>query len=101
VGDVVTVPEGTGTFVTHRVVEITHDDSVATLRLKGDANREVDPNVYQVMEAPRVFASVPLVGRLVAWFSRPPGVYVLAGYVVLALGMLRRRRAQLAAVVRP
>jgi signal peptidase len=95
VGDVVTVPASNSTYVTHRIVRITHHDGVATLRLKGDANRHADPMVHEVLEVPRVFAAVPYAGSVVAWFSRTPGVYVLAGYVVIALGSLRRRREQL------
>jgi signal peptidase I len=95
VGDVVTVPAGDNTYITHRIVEITHHDSAATLRLKGDANRQADPAVHEILEAPRVFAAVPYAGSVVAWFSRAPGVYVLAAYVVCALGALRRRREQL------
>jgi signal peptidase I len=94
VGDVVTVPAGDHTYVTHRIVGITHHDGVASLRLKGDANRLADPAVHQVLEAPRVFATVPYAGRVVAWLSRTPGVYFLACYTVFALSSLRRRREQ-------
>lgn len=90
VGDVVTV-EVPGSFVTHRVVEVEHADGVAVLRLRGDANREVDAQVYRVAEAPRLLFSVPTLGSLVAWLSRAPGVHVLALYVVVVLGSLRRR----------
>lgn len=93
VGDVVTVPSGDDTFITHRIVEISRHGDVATLRLKGDANREADPTLHQVLQAPRVFAAVPYVGAVVAWLSRAPGVYVLAGYVAFALASLRRRRS--------
>jgi signal peptidase len=91
VGDVVTVPVA-DSYVTHRVVAITRNDATATLRLQGDGNKESDPTLHQVTEVPRVFAFVPELGTAVAWLSRAPGVYVLAGYVVLALGMLRRNR---------
>jgi signal peptidase I len=95
VGDVVTVPEGEDTYVTHRIVAVTQHEGTATLELKGDGNKAPDAQLRQVTEAPRLLVSAPWLGTLVAWFSRAPGVYVLAGYVVVALGMLRRRREQL------
>ncbi len=90
VGDVVTVPAH-GAYVTHRVIEVTHGPDRATLRLQGDGNKVPDADLYQVSSAPRTFASVPHLGSFVAWFSHAPGVYVLAGWVAVVLGMLRRR----------
>jgi signal peptidase I len=95
VGDVVTVPAGKGAYLTHRIVRIIHHGDTATLQLKGDANKHADPAMHEVLEAPRLFASVPHAGAVVAWLSRTPGVYLLAAYVVFALGALRRRREQL------
>lgn len=89
VGDVVTVPVA-DTYVTHRVVEVTHRGAVATVRLQGDANRTPDPVVHEVADVPRVLWSIPYAGRVLAWLSRPPGVLVLAGYVAFLLGELRR-----------
>lgn len=94
VGDVVTVAVAEG-FLTHRVVEASHSDGTATLRLQGDGNDEPDPTVHQVRSVPRVLAFVPHAGSVVAWLSRAPGVYVLAAYVVVALALLRRRRDEL------
>ncbi len=47
VGDIVTVPTN-GTFVTHRIVEITHAPGKATLLLRGDGNRVADATAYEV-----------------------------------------------------
>lgn len=91
VGDIVTVPSD-GSMVTHRVVEITHSGDKATLLLKGDGNKVADAQAYEVTSVPRTFLSVPGLGRAVAWFTHPPGIYVLAGWVALALGSARRRR---------
>jgi signal peptidase len=89
VGDVVTVPAN-GSYVTHRIVELTHGPGRATLLLKGDANEVPDAQAYVVTSAPRTFFSVPQLGGVVAWFSHTPGVYVLALWVALVLGSLRR-----------
>ncbi len=100
VGDVVTVPVD-DTFVTHRVVEVSHHGETATLRLKGDGNRNPDAVAYQVGAVPRLVAHAPYAGSLVAWFSRVPGVFVLAAYAVFLLSALRRRPADPAGPVPP
>lgn len=89
-GDVVSVPWH-DSRVTHRVVEVFHRDGSATLRLKGDANDAPDAELYQVSSAPRVWFSVPVLGRAVAWLSRAPGVFVLAAYAALLLSIVMRR----------
>lgn len=90
VGDVVSVPWH-DSRVTHRVVEIFHRSGSATLKLKGDANDAPDAELYQVSSAPRVWFSVPVAGRVVAWLSRAPGVFVLAAYAALLLTIVMRR----------
>ena len=89
-GDVVAVPVG-DTRVTHRIVAITHRPGSATLQLRGDANDRADEQTYQVTSAPRVLASVPEAGRVVGWFSRAPGIFVLAAYAALLLSLVLRR----------
>jgi len=90
VGDVVSVP-WRDSRVTHRVVEVFHRDGSATLKLQGDANDAPDQDLYQVSSAPRVWFSVPVAGRVVAWLSRAPGVFVLAAYAALLLSIVFRR----------
>lgn len=90
VGDVVSVP-WRDSRVTHRVVEVFHRDGSATLKLRGDANDAADQDLYQVSSAPRVWFSVPVAGRVVAWLSRAPGVFVLAAYAALLLSIVFRR----------
>ena len=51
VGDIVTVPTN-GTFVTHRIVEVTHAPGKATMLLRGDGNEVADATVYEVTSAP-------------------------------------------------
>lgn len=89
-GDVVTVADGDHQ-VTHRIVSISRHAASATLRLKGDANARADEQSYEVRSAPRVVASVAGAGRVIAWLSRPPGVFVLAGYAALLLTILTNR----------
>jgi signal peptidase I len=90
VGDVVTVAAG-DRQVTHRIVSVTHHDGSATLRLQGDANRSPDEQPYDVRSAPRVVAAVPGAGRAVAWLSRPPGAFLLAGYAAFLLAIVTGR----------
>jgi signal peptidase I len=89
VGDVVTVPLN-DTWLTHRVVQVARHDGGASLLLQGDANRRPDPTVYEVTSAPRTFVFVPYVGTVIAWLSRPPGVFLLAGYAMFVVSSLRR-----------
>lgn len=91
-GDVVAVSVG-DTQVTHRIVAITHRPGAATLQLRGDANDRADEQTYEVTSAPRVLVSVPVVGRLIAWFSHAPGIFVLAAYAALLLALVLRRAA--------
>lgn len=93
-GDVVAVRAGEAQ-VTHRIVAITHHDRSATLRLRGDANPGADDQPYEVEAAPRVLLSVPRAGVLLAWLSRTPGVFVLAGYAGLLLALVLRGAAPL------
>ncbi len=90
VGDIVSVPAG-GTRVTHRVVQVTVDGAVATLELRGDANNAPDQEHYRVSSADRVWFAVPVLGTVIAWLSRPPGVFVLAGYAAIMLTLIVRR----------
>jgi signal peptidase I len=91
VGDILTVPIN-GTFVTHRVVEVTHRPGSATVLLRGDGNKVADDQVHTVVSAPRTEIWMPEAGRVVAWFSHAPGVYVLAAWVALVVSTLRRRK---------
>jgi signal peptidase I len=91
VGDIVTVPYH-DSYVTHRVVAVTHSTDKATLTLRGDGNKTPDDTVHEVTSVQRTRIWVPQLGYAVVWFSHAPGVYVLAGYVALVLGSLRRAR---------
>lgn len=89
VNDIVTVPSN-GTYLTHRVVDVTHAPGRATLLLRGDGNKDVDAGLHEVTSAPRTEIWIPHVGSIIAWFSHAPGVYVLAAWVAIVLSLLRR-----------
>lgn len=90
-GDIASVIEPDGSRVTHRVVSNTKVGAVSQLTMKGDANAVVDPQVYDVRSAERVFLVIPKAGYVVSWFSQSPGSFVLAGYLAL-MGILMFRR---------
>ncbi|MBO9521282.1 MAG: signal peptidase I [Nocardioidaceae bacterium] len=90
VGDVVTVRNDKGVRVTHRIRSITPNGDRATLVLKGDANRVVDGEAYEVGpgagSADRVLFSVPKAGYVVSALSGRLGTFaggVLVGLVLL------------------
>ncbi|KQV76722.1 hypothetical protein ASC61_17895 [Aeromicrobium sp. Root344] len=90
IGDIVSVREPHQDRVTHRVVDIQGTGATRQVTLKGDANRVIDPAVYNVKDAERVVFTVPKAGYVVAWFSHAPGSYVLAAYVALMLLLMGR-----------
>jgi signal peptidase len=86
IGDVITVdrPDQPG-LVTHRVVEIQKTPSGAhEFKLKGDANRVVDPQRYTADKVGKYLFSVPGLGYAVAFFQTVRGLVVL-GVIALAL----------------
>ncbi|MGY2874990.1 signal peptidase I [Marmoricola sp. URHA0025 HA25] len=90
-GDIVSVVAADGQRVTHRVVTNTAIDGHWELTLKGDANHVVDQQVYDVTKAQKVMFTLPKAGYVVDWFSRAPGVYLVAAYVGLLLMLIGRR----------
>ncbi|QDP94521.1 signal peptidase I [Microlunatus elymi] len=90
IGDIVSVP-AQGSRVTHRVVSAHLTDGVTELHLKGDANHQPDEQTYRVEEVDRLWFAVPGLGYVVAWLSRPPGVFVLALYAAVMIAILIRR----------
>jgi signal peptidase I len=95
VGDVVRVKTAPHASVTHRIVTITHRPKSATLRLKGDANKVPDAQIYTVEQAGLILFSIPFAGRVVAADSGPLGLFLLGGYVafvVMILVDVRRKR---------
>lgn len=91
IGDIVSVPVG-NTRVAHRITKITRSSGAATLQLKGDANPVPDARSYQVARADKIVISVPELGRAIAWLSRAPGIFVLAGYAALMFALVLRGR---------
>ena len=92
-GDVVTVAAADGSRVTHRVVEVTVVQGVATLRMRGDANELADPEAYQVTQADRVLGAVPKLGYAVGWLTTVPGRFALGIYGAFLLLVLHRPHA--------
>ena len=91
IGDIVSVPVD-DTRVAHRITDISRHPGGATLQLKGDANPVPDPQRYRVTRADKIIFAVPDLGSVVAWSSRAPGIFVLAGYAALMVALLVRRR---------
>jgi len=88
-GDVVSIPTESSR-ITHRIVKIHHDGDMATLTLKGDANRNPDPRTHTVSSADRVFFDVPWLGYPLGWLREPLGAIILAGLVVVLLVRILR-----------
>lgn len=88
VGDVVCIKTGANVSVTHRIVKITHRPGSATIRLKGDANKVPDAQIYTVRHAGLVLFSIPFAGRIVAAASGPIGLLLLGGYMVFVAMIL-------------
>lgn len=86
VGDVVSVHDGRGERVTHRVVEV--DAARRLLRLQGDANDTADPLPYPADRVDRVLFTVPAGGYLLRWLSGPTAGLLLGAYLVLLLRVL-------------
>lgn len=90
-GQVVSVPTGSGTRVTHRIVAVDHQGDRAVLRLRGDANDVSDATPYVVDHADLVLFRVPKVGYAVGWLAGPTGLFVLGLYAAFLLSVLLRR----------
>lgn len=87
VGDVVTVDRDEKLPVTHRVVatETIPETGITVLELKGDANADADPGLYQVTEVRKVLWSVPGLARVIVYFSNP---YVLGAITLSMAGLV-------------
>lgn len=87
IGDVVTVDRPGELPVTHRVVEYyPQGNGEALIRMKGDANPDLDPGMYRVTTVREVMWSVPELAKVIVWFGNP---LVLGGISLLAaLGVL-------------
>lgn len=88
VGDVVTVPSGTGDRITHRIEQVSVVNGQANLILRGDANKIVDDRVYVVESAPRVLLDIPKAGYVVSYATGPVGIFaggLLVGVVLLTV----------------
>lgn len=96
VGDIITVRTETDELVTHRVTSATPTDDSVLFRLKGDANGNPDPKVYELTEVDRVVATIPNLGFVLMFAASPYGLGVGVGLVALSLwlGFSPRFRAR-------
>lgn len=84
VGDIVTyLPKGSGTPVTHRIIE-KNGDKVTT---QGDANNGADPEIKTEQIVGKVIMTIPRIGAAIQWMSTPMGmmILVLAGFALVAV----------------
>lgn len=91
-GDIVSVVNADGNRVTHRVVNSAAQQDARQLRLKGDANKVADSEVYTVTRADKVLFDVPKAGYVVDAAASPGGLFVLGLYVAGMLMLVFRRR---------
>lgn len=87
IGDVVSVVNGQGQRITHRVVEQIADGLV----LKGDANPVPDLEAYRVEQVDRLLFSVPGLGYAITWLSQP-WAYFLGGLLCAYVFFIAFRR---------
>lgn len=74
--DVVTFRVGSHSLGTHRIIEILEEDGKTLYRTKGDANDQADGLISADDIVGKVRFSIPLLGYLVAYIQKPPGMYV-------------------------
>jgi len=105
VGDVVAFypPGATGSPVMHRIVSLTRAGGTTTITTKGDANTRLDAwGQIRLASAStyRMVGTVPKLGFVSVWFNRSTVrtgrglLLILAGLLVLAMGVLSLRRTR-------
>ncbi|MEO6470748.1 MAG: signal peptidase I [Aeromicrobium sp.] len=90
-GDIVSVIDSGGNRVTHRLVSAARQGDARQLKLKGDANRTADDEIYTLTQVQRVMFNVPKAGYVVSAASSRAGVFILGLYVSLLLVLAFRR----------
>src|SRR5690606_3021816 len=98
VGDVASLPNEGGVFVTHRIVELERSGDTVTLRMQGDANEHPDAQPHVLGAEDPVWTpvvTIPGAGYVVETLMRPEvGIPLLAGLLALAgLATIPSRRA--------
>lgn len=91
VKDVITFRLSEDTIATHRIIELVEEDGQIKYRTKGDANEVEDAALVtqsQLVGTP-VF-TIPLLGYVVSYIQKPPGLYVAVsvGAVMLLVLLL-------------
>jgi signal peptidase len=85
-----------GRLITHRVVSVARSDGRVTVVTRGDANDASERWVLRGdASVQRMVARVPVVGRVLVWFSSPLTrlVFAALGAGLLAAALLRRSRS--------
>ncbi|MCW2782678.1 MAG: signal peptidase, partial [Marmoricola sp.] len=90
-GDIVSVINSSGERVTHRLVSSAKQGDARQLKLKGDANKTPDAEIYTAVKVQRIMFDVPKLGYVVSAASSRFGVFVLGLYVALMLLLTFRR----------
>jgi signal peptidase len=98
VGDVASLPNEGGVFVTHRIVELERTGDTVTLRMQGDANAHPDAQSHTLGADDPVWIpvlTVPGAGYVAEMLMRPEvGIPLLAGLLALAgLATIPSRRS--------
>jgi signal peptidase I len=87
-GEAVTIRTSSGVVFTHRVVEVIRGQEEPLLLTQGDANPHPDPTTYPLSSVVGVVeASVPEVGRAVAFAQSDAGRMLLVATLLLLLAL--------------
>ena len=103
VGDVVTIDRAGRMPITHRVIAVDVQGDRASVRLRGDANRQADPAPYRVDHLARVVVALPPPFWALRWIGTAQvgtAAVVLAALAVV-WGLWPRTREPAAPAVAP
>ena len=89
VGDTITYTISGGTVVTHRIVEVLHDEdnpAIISFRTKGDNNKVADGTPVRSSNViGKVVFSIPYIGYVTYFIQTPPGSYLAVGLLGVAI----------------
>ena len=99
-GDIITFVSHSkaGSFVTHRVVEVTNDEGALVFLTKGDANNDPYEDSVQASDVVgRVWLSVPYAGYATDFLRKPLGFGLVIGLSALLIILFEVRNISVAA----
>jgi len=86
-GDIITYVPPSEVVVTHRIVEVVSDAGGLGFRVKGDANRDPDPELIRPVNIlGKVQYHVPIVGYIFQYVNQTTTRFVLMGLFVVLFG---------------